>query len=190
MINPNYEGVEDTEESPLPPQRKDERESPEIGVIRELSPKKVLEQLRMNLKGFFYDWETKKYVKVEGFEPLMNDKGISKYLSICSAVVTDLVTFSNYNENEIPKLTYFVCENAIPIIYVNYKEFGIKQKSDLPILTNQVFNLTLAAFKKAIGAGDRGVIGRTITENIQSKSGIIQPLRNEKEGFFGRFLRR
>ena len=172
------------QQSVMPPQFKEEKEAAEIGVIRELSPKKVLEQLRMNLKGHYYDYEKKMYKKIEGFEPLLNDRGIAKYLAIMSSVVTDLITFSSYSQEEIPNLTLFVCDKALPVIHINYKEYGIKEKSDLQIIDIQIFNLTLAAFKKAVGAGDRSVIGRTISESIVSRSGIINPIRDERQGGF------
>ena len=156
-----------------------EKESAEIGIIKELSPKKVLEQLRMNLKGFFYDYEKKAYVRIEGFEPLLNDTGIAKYLSIMSAIITDLVTFSNYKDDEINDLTLYVCDKALPTIHINYKEYGIKNKSDLQIIDIQIFNLTLAAFKKAVSAGDRNVIRQVTSENILQRSGIQQPLQRQ-----------
>jgi hypothetical protein len=169
----------------------------EIGLIKELSPKKVLEQLRMNLKGFFYDYEKKAYLKVPGFEPLMNDRGISKYLSIMSSVICDLVTFSNYKDEEINSLTLYVCSRAIPTIHINYQEYGIQDKSDLPIIDIQIFNLTLAAFKKAVGAGDRNVVrggyqekfGRGFTYGggmggMYGDDMMMQ--RQPKKGFLGR----
>ena len=170
-LEEDYLPSQNAENLVLPPIR-EEREAAEIGIIRELSPKKVLEQIRMNLNGFFWDYEQKKYIKLEGFEPLLNNKGVAKYLSIMSSVVTDLVTFSNYKEEEIPKLVVHICDKVIPVIHINYKEYGVKEKSDLEIIDVQIFNLTLAAFKKAIGAGDRGVIGRTISENILTR-GIV-----------------
>ncbi len=173
---------------PMMPNLGEKRESAEIGVIRELSPKKVLEQLRMNLKGKYYDEEKKAYIKIDGFEPLMNDRGIAKYLAIMSSVVTDLITFSSYSQDEVPNLTLFVCDKALPVIHINYKEYGIKEKSDLQIIDIQIFNLTLAAFKKAVGAGDRSVIGRTISENIVSRGGgMINPIPQERQrGFLSR----
>lgn len=188
-MNASYQDFDNASierDSLMPPQYKEEKESPEIGVIRELSPRKVLEQLRMNLKGYFFDYEKKTYIRIEGFEPLMNDKGIAKYLSIMSAVITDLITFSNYTAEEIPQLVLYVCDKAIPTIHINYKEYGIKEKSDLQIIDIQIFNLTLGAFKKAIGAGDRGVVGRTISENIMTRAGVIQPMREEQKSFLGR----
>jgi hypothetical protein len=181
------EGIidENTYAQYIPRQQKEKDETPEIGVIRELSPKKVLEQIRMNLKGYFFDYEEKKYIKLEGFEPLMNDRGIAKYLSIISSVVTDLITFSNYTPEEIPQLVLFVCDKSIPVIHLNYKEYGIKEKSDLQIIDVQILNLTLAAFKKAVGAGDRGVIGRTIQESIMNRAGVLNnQIKEEKGGFF------
>ena len=65
------EGSEDYE---LPtyarPVKEEDKEAAEIGIIRELSPKKVLEQLRMNLKGFFWNYEKKGYQGIEGYKPL------------------------------------------------------------------------------------------------------------------------
>lgn len=171
----------------MPPQEKKE-EAPEIGIIRELSPKKVLEQLRMNIKGWYWNYEEDKWEKVIE-KPLLNDKGISKYLSIVGSVITDLLTFSNYREDEINRYVLFVCEKAIPVIHINYKEYGILEKSDLQIVDIQLFNLTMSAFKKAVGAGDRNVIRGTVSEQIASRMGYgypVQMSRKERRGFLSK----
>lgn len=169
----------------IPPRMNDREESPEIGVIRELSPKKVKERIRMELKGYDWDYEDKKYVKREGFIPMINDLGIQKFLNALPAL-SDTVTFSNYNVEQIQKMVQFSMESVIPSIYVNYKEYGIKSKCDLPVLTNMLFTLTYASYQKAMGAGDRGVIGRTTSENIISRSGEMQmpQPQNERKGIF------
>ncbi len=164
-----------SEEEIMPPVVK--KEEAEVGIIRELSPLKVLNQLRMELKGYYWNYDEEKWVKLR--EPLMNDKGIGKYLSIVSSVVTDLVTFSNYRPEEINKLVEFVCEKAIPVIHINYKEYGIKEKSDLQIIDIQIFNLTKAAFHKALGAGDRNVIRGTYGEQMMYKFGYSLPQKEK-----------
>jgi len=127
-------------------------------------------------------------------EPLMNDKGIGKFLQILSAAgVTDLVTFSNYSAEEIPSLINYVCEETLPTIHLNWKEYGIREKSDLPIINATVMMYGLAALKKGLGAGDRGVIGRTISENIMTRAGVIPPIREERQSMFSKlnpFIRR
>jgi hypothetical protein len=174
------EGMND---SIMPPRFNDKEDSPEIGVIRELSPKKVKEQIRMELKGFSYDYEEKKYVKIEGEIPLMNELGIQKFIS-CLSAVTDTVTFSNYTIEDAKAHTLFVMESVIPSFYINYKTYGIKDKSDLPVLTSKLFVLTYAAFQKAVGAGDRGVIGRTIQESIMTRAGQQAMQQNQQSGGF------
>jgi hypothetical protein len=116
---------------------------------------------------------------------MMNDLGIQKFCSALSAV-TDTVTFSNYDVEEAKKNTLFIMELVIPTIYINYKEYGIMNKTDLPVLTSKLFVLTYSAFKKAVGAGDRGVIGRTISENIMSRAGQMQQQQQpeRRQGFF------
>jgi hypothetical protein len=155
----------------------------EAGIIKELSPKKVLEQIYMKLKGYEYDYEKQDYFKIA--EPLMNDKGISKYISILGSVISDIVTFSNYKADEINNLTLYVCEKAIPTIHINYQEYGIKDKSDLQIIDIQIFNLTLAAFKKAMGAGDRNVVRGTFE---LPRDPYQQRNENNRPSFLGGFF--
>lgn len=171
----------------IPPRPKD-RDEQSIGIIKELSARKVLETLRHNLVGEFYDSESKKWEKTDGFEPLLNEYGRAKYIQIASSVVSDLVTFSNYREEEIPNLVKFVMKSIIPVMHLNYRQWGIKNKVDLPIITSQLFNLTLASFKKAQGAGDRGVIGRTISEQIVARNSNQDQLSgiDKGAGFYSR----
>lgn len=185
-LDPNLNGVEkegdEQEVSQVLPPQFEKEESAEIGIIRELSPKKVLEQVRMNLKGYYWDYVNKEWKKDLDREPLMNDKGISKYLSILSSVITDLVTFSSYKPEEINPMVLYVCDKAIPTIHINYKEYGIKEKSDLEIIDIQIFTLTKAAFHKALGAGDRNVIRGTVSESLARRE-AYQPYGQERRGF-------
>lgn len=178
--------TKEEDNSVLPPRTEKEKESSEIGIIRELSPRKVLEDLRMKMKGYEYDYEKDKYIKIKGSRPLMNDEGISKYMMVASAVISDVITFGNYTIEEVPRLALYVCEEIIPVIHINYREYGIAEKSNLAIINVQIFSLTYGALKKAVGAGDRGVIGRSISENILTRSGYNpqMQMQPQKKGFF------
>lgn len=182
-----YEYVEEPDfynrPSYLLPPKEEEREPAEIGIIREMSPTKVLEDLRKQLKGFVYDYEEKKWIRMG--EALMNDKGIGKYLAVMSSVITPLLTFSKYDEEEIKNWTLYVCEKTIPTIYVNYKEYGIQSKSDLNLISTQIPVLTISAFKKAVGAGDRNLIRGTVSEQMMNRAGNF-PMQQQKPGFWQR----
>ena len=167
--------------NPTPSEKDDEKE---IGIIRELSPRKVIEQLRMNLKGYEFDPEKSKWVKV--LEPLMNERGINKFLWIVkSAGVTELLTFSNYKPDDISRRVSFICHQTIPVIYIYHKEYGL-EKSDLKIISSLIFNWTEAAFNKAMGAGDRGVINKTISENIMTRAGFNMQPQQESKGIWSK----
>jgi len=188
MQNPMYDDYGMGVDTVMPPRYQEKDDNAEIGVIRELSPKKVKEMIRMELKGWTWDYELKKYVPVQGEVPMMNELGIQKFLNSFPAI-TDTVTFSNFTAEVADKIVMFIMESSIPSIYVNYKEYGIKDKSDLPVLTAKLFTLTHAAFHQAVGAGHRGVIGRTISESIMTRSGEVrmaQQQLNEKRGIFSR----
>jgi len=130
----------------------------EVGIIKELSPFKTLTRIRENLRGYFWSEEDKEYQKVEGFEPLMNDKGINKFLAILSSFLNDTITMSNIPPEEVNKLVEHICDEVIPIMHIHYKEWGIKTKGDLGILDSQIFMMAYGAIHKASGAGDRAVI--------------------------------
>jgi hypothetical protein len=157
-----------TAHNPVLPPIYQTEESSEVGIIKNLGPQKVLTDLKMHMMGFDFDERKKIWVKGEE-KPLMNEKGINKYLNIMRSVITPLVTFGNYDIDEINRLTLYVCEKAIPKIHINYKDYGVQDKSDLQIIDIQIFNLTLAAFKKAVGAGDRNVVRATTSENVMQR---------------------
>ncbi len=184
-MNEEQEAERSQDYSVIPPQ--EAREEPaEIGIIRELSPLKILTRVRENLKGRFYDEETKEYKKLEGYESMLNNFGISKYLSILMAALNDVITMSNIPPDEVNKLVRFVCRQTIPVMYINYKEWGVKVKSDLQLLSNQIFMMTYGALHKASGAGDRNVVRGTITENIATRQGYPDQYDQRERGVLSR----
>ncbi len=185
-FNPNIEPYLDPYTDPysmlIPPKMNKDENS--VGIIKELSARKVFEQIRHQLYGEFWDSENKKWEKIPYYEPLMNDYGTAYVLRVLSSHLTDIITFSSYKEEDVPSMVMKIMRSIVPNIYINYKDFGIKNKTDIPTITNEIFVLICSAFRKSIGAGDRGVIGRTITEEIRGMSGSFPNV--EKEGFLKR----
>jgi len=157
----------------------------EVGIIKELSAFKTLQRIKENLLGRFWNDETKQFEGIKGFKPLMNEFGVNKYLAVLSSFLVDIVTMSNLPAEEINVICLHICENTIPSMYANHAEWGIKNKSDLPILANQIFIMSYGALHKGRGAGDRNVIRGTLTENIVQR-GIPMYQQEEKKGFLSR----
>jgi hypothetical protein len=184
----NYDNIFSQEEDDpnINPPASVYQQDPEVGIIKELSPKKVLEMVRMELKGYYYDYTDKEYKKVRGIEPLMNDEGIEIFMYSLSASVSDLVTFSNYNEEEVNTVAMYICEKCLPVLHINYKKYGIKEKSHLELIDAKLFSLTLSALKKAMFAGDRGVIKKGYQETMDRNFAPQQGYPPQNKSFLGR----
>jgi len=161
----SYDGIIDEDIPKINPPIEKYKVEPEVGIYKELAPRRVLEQVRMELKGYYWDYESKEWKRLEGTKQLMNEEGINVFLQSLASV-TELVTFSNFNEEEINKIALYICEEVIPVIHVNYKKYGIKEKSHLNILNAKIFTLTIASLKKALYGGDRNIIKKGYQEIV------------------------
>ena len=82
----------------------------EVGIIKELSSFKTLQRVKENMLGKFWNEETKQFEKIEGFRPLMNERGVNKYLSILSSFLNDVVTMSNLPGEDTNRICIHICE--------------------------------------------------------------------------------
>ena len=161
-----------------PPLFDEEKNS--VGIAKVLSTGKLLKSVVMVLKGYYYDHEEKEFINIdETVKPLMNEKGITMYIMALSSGLNDVNTFSNYKEEEVERLCTYVLEQIIPVIHLNWEIFGIENECDLDLIDTMLTTLTFACYKKAFGAGDRGLFAKSYSENVNYRSDS-----SEKRGFF------
>lgn len=151
----------------LPPIK--EPDPAEIGIIRELNPKKILDDIKMEMSGYAWDPQLKKYVKVDGMKPLMNEIGIAKFLNILSSFVSQLVTFSNFTQERVDRLVNLIVEETYFNVGINWREFGIPSKSDIATVQLKILMTAIASLSRAVGAGDRNVVRGAVTESIMNR---------------------
>ncbi len=165
-----------------PPFIEDERN--DVGIAKVLSTGKLLKSVVMVLKGYYYDHEEKEFIKIdEAVKPLMNEKGITRYIMALSSGLNDVNTFSSYDIEEIERMATYVLEQIIPVIHMNWTKFGIEDECDLDLIDTILTTLTYASYKKAMGAGDRSLFGRTYSESNNNMNNVP-----EKKGFFNNLL--
>lgn len=157
----------------------------EVGIIKELSPLKILETIGKNLRGFFWDSEEKEWKQLQNFKPLMNELGINKYIQILSGYLNDVITMSNFDRERADKLLNITLKNAIFTMYIYHEDWGIDE-DNLLILENQIINTASGAFGKAVGAGDRSVIRGTLSENIMQRTSNIPMPEQGKKGWMSK----
>lgn len=161
-----------------------EEERNDVGIAKVLSTGKLLKSVVMVLKGYYYDHEEKEFIKIDdAVKPLMNEKGITRYIMALSSGLNDVNTFSSYSMEEVEKMVVYVLEQVIPVIHINWEKYGIEDECDLNLIDNILTTLTYASYKKAFGAGDRSLFGKSYSENINYRNDIP-----EKKGFFNNLL--
>lgn len=144
-------------------------EPAEIGIIRELNPKKILDEIKMELSGHSWDPIKKKYEKITGMKALMSDAGISKILQIMSSFINQLTTFSNFDQERVDKLVVLIVEETYFNVAINWRDFGIPDKSSIATVQLKILMAAISALNRAKGAGDRNVVRGAVQESISNR---------------------
>ena len=141
-----------------------------FSLVKELSPKEPLYDIMENLRGKIYDNRLQKYIEVEGATPLMNDEGIDIFFHHATSVINQINTMSNYTTdyNKIHLIVRMVIKHAIADFHLNWKDYGIKRKTNITVVTDKLMILGLSAFYHALGAGDRKASTSNISESINT----------------------
>ena len=186
-----YEGIPASYTTP-PMHLQPEKENT-VSLIRELSPQGVLNEMMQQIQGKIYDDVQSRYVKIEGAKPLMNEEGIDTFFHFATAMISALVTMSNYTKDykTIHAMVRYHVKKANIHFHLHYKDYGISRKTKINIITSKLFILGLSAFYKAIGAGDRKAATSNISESISTlaRSGFERP-QEDKKGIVRRILGR
>jgi len=164
-----------------------------ISLVKELSPQEHIREQIAWLEGKLWDDTDKKFVAVEGMQPFMNQEGRDMYFQYATAVLSPIVTMSNYrtDDKRIHEIIGMVIKNASIHFHLHWRDYGITRKTKIKVLIDKLMILGLSAMYKALGAGDRKAATSNISENISNinRSGFEQPQPQKKFGFGGLFRR-
>lgn len=188
-----YSGISpDYVTPPMIPPRYEERNA---SIIEKLDPNKNLHEMMQQMEGKIWDSTSNEYVKVDGAEPLMNAEGRDAFFHFATAILSSIVTMSNYGSDEqfINRMLRYHMKKADIHFHLHWKDYGINRKTKIGIVLSKLLILGNAAFRKAIGAGDRRAATSHISENISTylRSGMAQQEKEaEKRGMLRRILGR
>jgi len=130
------------------------------------------------------------------FQRIMNEKGIALFITQVKASANQITTYSNFRTDE--KLIYRLLNKWIlDIVYIFYyerKKFVyegeekclIDDEAVVSIIINLATGLMMSSLFKALGAGDRGAVTKTISEMIQRAMKDVEPENNsqlKRKGF-------
>ena len=150
-----------------------------VGLAKELDPQKALVETIWILRGQIKNADTGRVETT--FKRMMNEDGVAIFITAVKAGANSINTYSNYRTDD--KLIYRILSKWInDLVYTFYYERKrfieqvhpngvveiclIEDESNVSHLINLACGLLLPSFLKALGAGDRGAITRTIQETI------------------------
>ncbi len=191
FYNP-YEGIPDGYSTP--PREKPTNQEYRISLVKELSPQEHLREQIAWLEGKVWNDAEKRFEKVEGIQPFMNQEGRDMYFQYATAVLSPIVTMSNYrtDDKKIHQIIGMVIKNASIHFHLHWRDYGISRKTKIKVLIDKLLILGLSAMYKALGAGDRKAATSNISESISNiqRSGFPEQMQHQKRSIFGGFFRR
>ncbi len=181
-----------------PPQVMPRDEDKTIGIIESLSSNKSLINLIYEFRGKVYDKKLAKYISIEGIKPMMNEEGTTMVFNFVRSAVDDINTYSNFRTDIrlIYRLMRKLLRDIIYRLHYYYKDYGIKRKSEIVIIIDRIQGILLAAYFKALGAGDRRAATSNISETISrlqremSEPGMTKEDEKKRGGMLSRWLNR
>lgn len=148
-MEPEHEGM------PLPPGTGMNLHSTENSIKYQIESDDILETvertlknqvLRLNRDTGEYQWSV-----VEDTEPIINEKGINKFMLILRSRLTKVFILSNLNPQIINNMVIDIGNNVIDLIYSNWDLFGIQGTADATLVNNLLCDNVHATLKKGEG---------------------------------------
>lgn len=151
-----------------------------MSLVSELDPQKHLKSLLEHFRGRLWDENEKRYIDIEGVQPLMNQYGRNAFFHYATPFLNPVTTMSNFTKdiNRIHMIVKMQVNDASKHFHLHWREYGIQKKTHIKIITNHLMILGISSLYKAIGAGDR----KAATSNISETISNITKSESEKEG--------
>jgi len=188
-MNPQniYEGIDENYQTP--PINKNREEQQYFSLVRELSPQEhILEQMAW-ISGEIWNSKLKRYEKVEGVKPFMNQDGRDIYFQYLTTILNPIITMSNYRADIklIHNLMMMIIKDATIHFHLHWRDYGIKKKTQIKVITDKLLTVGLSSFYKALGGGDRKAATSNISENISTVSRNLMPQEQpQRRGFLSK----
>jgi hypothetical protein len=171
----------DTQTAINSPQMFEQMSQNQAIMVQETNPRKIVEEIMLRLRGI----EKKSdgtLVKVT--EPKMNEYGLGRIWFVLQSHINQNVILSHLVIEEIRPLMTALSEDLVDSLALNWKDFGIKNKTDLDDINNAILINIYLALKRAEGQNEKNWLGKISIENISGGSNLP---KMKKEGFWDKF---
>lgn len=191
MQNEEYEHYEaqqglqqqmiDGQQMPYTPQMAEQVHQAQAVLVEQTNPKKVVENIILRLRGL-RKLANGSLIRVS--RPKVNKKGVEKISFILDSNINQNIIYTHLDEFQIGNLINEISKDLVDSLALNWKEYGIEDKTDLDDINNSVLINIYAALKRAEGQNEKNWIGKISIEQI---SGQPRLGGNKKESLWSKF---
>ena len=150
-------------------------------LVEQTNPKRIVKDIVLRLKGMELLPNGQEHRVAT---PKMNQRGIEKMSFLLESHINQNVILSHLNNREIASMINSLSEDLVDSLALNWREFGIKDKTDLDDINNSVLMNVFLALKRAEGQNEKNWLGKITVEKIGA--GVQMP-RVKKGGFWDKF---
>ena len=170
----------DSQMNSYAPQLHEQAQQTQAVLIAQTNPKEILREIELKLRGERerYDGTIEQISK-----PLMNQLGRSRILFFMDILINQNTILSHVEDREISKLIIAVGEDLLMDLAVNWREYGVNDRSMLNLIEKSVLIPGFLALKRALGQGEKNWLGKITVENISQNRGGFAP---KKEGLLSK----
>lgn len=163
------------------PQLAEQIQQAQAILVEQTNPTKIVNDIMLRLRG-----KTKlpNGNEVVVGKPKMNDKGIEAMWFILESHINQNVILSHLEPEEIGKIMMSLQDDLVDDLSLNWKTYGIQQKTDLDTINNSVLVNIFMALKRAEGQNEKNWLGKISIENI---SGGVHMPRAKRDSFWSKF---
>ena len=163
------------------PQLHEQMQQNQAVLVDQTNPKRIVKEIILRLRGLE---EKPDGTLVQVAEPKINKKGIDNIWFILDSHINQNVILSHIEKNEIQKMMTGLQEDLVDDLSLNWREYGIKKKTDLDTINNSVLFNVYLALKRAEGQNEKNWLSKISVENISSATRLPNM---RKEGFWSKF---
>jgi len=150
-------------------------------IIEQTNPNKIVKEIMLVLRG--QEENSRGEIEQVGV-PKMNEEGLRNIWVWCKGAINQGIILSHYEDWEIGNIMNAFQEDLVDDLALNWKQYGIQNKTDLDLINNIVLININSALKRALGQNEKNWLGKISIENISGMSRIPKP---RKESFWNKF---
>lgn len=163
------------------PQMYEQVQQAQAVLVEQTNPVKIVDTIMLRLRGI-KKLPDGREIKVA--EPKINKKGYENIWFILDSHINQNTILSHLDEQNITNLMNGISEDLVDDLALNWKDYGITNKTDLDAINNSILVNIFLALKRSEGQNEKNWLGKISLEHI---SGMPQMPKMKKDNFWGKF---